>query len=261
MKRKNSNTTGALNNSVTFFLRDILNGMAKDNISTSFPIQKNHHKNSSIEKKEIQAKKALTIKKKQEDSIIPIDEINKLDDLVVNIKKIGREPLKRNTEKRTKIRYVMNDPSRQLSNKSQQKSARSKKNILEKNISKVSKASISFSVGKPDAVITDFSSILSKHTAIYNEGIKHKKLKALEAFDDSQTKHIKINSNTQSILEKIVEKQLKQCTTINTLQESNDELKHEIFENCKLLQNILTILTSGLLTTINELMQQGGNRN
>ena len=69
---------------------------------------------------------------------------------------------------------------------------------------------------------------------------------------------IKINSNAQSILEKIVEEQLKQCIMINTLQESNDELKHEIFENRKLLQNIFTILTSESLTTINELTQQGG---
>ncbi|CAG8721451.1 7867_t:CDS:2, partial [Funneliformis caledonium] len=110
--------------------------------------------------------------------------------------------------------------------------------------------SISSSTGKPDAMITDFPSISPKHTAIYNEGIKRKKL---EAFDDSQTKHIKINSNAQSILEKIVEEQLKQCIMINTLQESNDELKHKIFENRKLLQNILTILTLGLLTIINEL--------
>src|SRR5687768_14027714 len=47
-KKKNINTTGALSNSATSSLRDILNGMAKDNISTSFPIQKNHHKNSSM---------------------------------------------------------------------------------------------------------------------------------------------------------------------------------------------------------------------
>ena len=56
---------------------------------------------------------------------------------------------------------------------------------------------------------------------------------------------VKLNANTQSILEKILEEQLKQRTTIEALQESNMELKHEILENRKLLQNILAILTVG----------------
>ncbi|CAG8452282.1 2361_t:CDS:2, partial [Funneliformis mosseae] len=156
----------------SYILKDILNSIAKDNISASFPIQKNHHKNSPM---------ISTIKKKQEDSVImfilqatlskdqdlnveyynilpnlpfpfiqiPIGEINELDDLAVNIKK--------------------------------DQSAKSKKKIPEKSVSKVLKASISSSTGKSDAMITDFPSISPKYT-----GIKRKKL---EAFDDLQTKH------------------------------------------------------------------------
>ena len=47
-KKKNSNTISAFSNSATSSLRDIFNSMANDNISMSFPIQKNHHKNSSM---------------------------------------------------------------------------------------------------------------------------------------------------------------------------------------------------------------------
>ncbi|CAI2185826.1 17312_t:CDS:2 [Funneliformis geosporum] len=251
-KKKNINTTSVLNNSVTSSLRDILNG---------------------IEKKEIQAKKTLIIKKKQEDSIvlsisqaisskdhdlnvgyhdilpnlltsyiqIPIDKINKLDNLAVNIKKDRKRTSQKKYGKENQdmicdeqsLVYDLIELDTAIHAISA-KIRKVKKNILEKNISKVSKALVSSSVGKPDAVITDFSSISSKHT------------------------DIKINSNTQSILEKIIEEQLKQRTIINTSQESNDELKYEIFENRKLLQNILTILTLGSLTTINELTQQGG---
>ena len=65
-----------------------------------------------------------------------------------------------------KIAEKTPEASRQLSNKSQQQSAKSKKKIPEKSVSKVLKASISSSTGKPDAMITDFSSISPKYTGM-----------------------------------------------------------------------------------------------
>ena len=66
----------------------------------------------------------------------------------------------------TRIAEKTLEASCQLSNKSQQQSTKSKKKILKKSTSKVLKASASSSAGKPDAVITDFPSILSKHTGM-----------------------------------------------------------------------------------------------
>ncbi|CAG8696139.1 13475_t:CDS:2 [Funneliformis caledonium] len=238
-KEKNNNTTGTLSSSATSSLRDILNATSPKDQDLNV---KHHDILPNLPSPYIQ---------------IPISEINKLDNLAVNIKKdwkktskkkYGKENQDMMYDEQSLVHDLINlntavhvSPAR-LSTKiaektpeSQQQSAKSKKKIPEKSVSKILKASISFS------------------TAIYNEGIKRKKLKV---FDDSQIKHIKINSNAKFILEKIVEEQLKQCIIINTLQESNYELKYEIFENRKLLQNILTILTSGSLITINKLMQQ-----
>lgn len=63
---------------------------------------------------------------------------------------------------------------------------------------------------------------------------------------------MKFNANTQSVLNKILEEQLKQRITIDTLKEGNDEIKREIFENRKLLQNLFTMLTEGRLNVITE---------
>jgi len=52
------------------------------------------------------------------------------------------------------------------------------------------------------------------------------------------------------------EEQLRQHMIINTLKEGNDEIKCEIFENCKLLQNLFTIITTGSLNIIIEQMQE-----
>ncbi|CAG8763877.1 4942_t:CDS:2, partial [Funneliformis caledonium] len=62
----------------------------------------------------------------------------------------------------------------------------------------------------------------------------------------------RLNLNIQSTLEKVLEeqlKQLKQRISLDNLKKSNEELKHEVLENQKLLQNILTTLTSGSAMT------------
>ncbi|CAB4394701.1 unnamed protein product [Rhizophagus irregularis] len=69
------------------------------------------------------------------------------------------------------------------------------------------------------------------------------------------TKHFKLNSSIQSTLEKVLEEQLAQRITIDNLQKSNEELKCEVLENQKLLQNILTTLTSGLTMTTQQTKQ------
>ncbi|RGB21620.1 hypothetical protein C1646_777627 [Rhizophagus diaphanus] len=58
------------------------------------------------------------------------------------------------------------------------------------------------------------------------------------------TKYYKFNSSIQSTLEKVLEEQLAQHIIIDNLQKNNEELKCEVLENQKLLQNIHTILTS-----------------
>jgi hypothetical protein len=63
--------------------------------------------------------------------------------------------------------------------------------------------------------------------------------------------------NTQSILEKILEEQLKQRTTIEALQKDNMELKREILKNHKLLQNMIAILTVGPLNAEQTQQQDG----
>jgi hypothetical protein len=71
----------------------------------------------------------------------------------------------------------------------------------------------------------------------------------------------KPNSNSQSILNKLLEKQLEQCTVINTLNESNEEIKREILENRTLLQNILPTLTMGpSAITTDQLQQKQGEK-
>ncbi|CAI2183983.1 17977_t:CDS:2, partial [Funneliformis geosporum] len=170
-----------------------------------------------LEKKEIQAKKALTIKKKQEDSIvlftsqvtsskdhdlnighhdilpnlpppyiqIPIDEINKLDDLAVNIKKDNpsKEIWKR------ELRYNMCVKFQEFKSSDWQEHLKFLVDCIKE---------------RPvDTIIYEYSNylncnkgfdtinlfhLMAKHTAIYNERIKPKKSEASEAFDDSQTK-------------------------------------------------------------------------
>lgn len=70
---------------------------------------------------------------------------------------------------------------------------------------------------------------------------------------------VKLDANTHSILEKILEEQLKQRMTIETLQEKYAELKSDIYENHKLLQNMLAVLTKEpSLTTNNQAHQLEG---
>ncbi|CAI2182133.1 19603_t:CDS:2 [Funneliformis geosporum] len=81
--------------------------------------------------------------------------------------------------------------------------------------------------------------------------------RALQSIDLEETNNkrkrindlsFKLDANAQSILDKILEEQLKQNIMIDTLQ-------YEIFENRKLLKNIknvLTIFASGSLTMMNE---------
>lgn len=70
---------------------------------------------------------------------------------------------------------------------------------------------------------------------------------------------VKLDANTHSILEKILEEQLKQRMTIETLQEKYAELKSDIYENHKLLQNMLAVLTKEpSLTTNNQVHQLEG---
>ncbi|GET55796.1 hypothetical protein GLOIN_2v1775992 [Rhizophagus irregularis DAOM 181602=DAOM 197198] len=82
------------------------------------------------------------------------------------------------------------------------------------------------------------------------------KQKKFDEFNDLLTKYIKSNANTQSILEKILEEQLRQRTTIEVIEKSNTKLKCEIFENRKLIQEIFTNFTVGPLNT--EQTQQEG---
>ena len=59
----------------------------------------------------------------------------------------------------------------------------------------------------------------------------------------------------------MVEEQLELRIAINTLKESNEKTKHEILENCMILQNILMILTTGSSIVKTEQMQlQQGER-
>ena len=58
----------------------------------------------------------------------------------------------------------------------------------------------------------------------------------------------KLDANAQSILDKILEEQLKQSIMIDTLQDEISE-NHKLLENIK---NILTIFASGSLTMMNE---------
>ncbi|CAB5361161.1 unnamed protein product [Rhizophagus irregularis] len=89
-----------------------------------------------------------------------------------------------------------------------------------------------------------------------NAQLKHKKLHELS---NLPSKCVKLDANTHSILEKILEEQLKQRMTIETLQEKYAELKSDIYENHKLLQNVLAVLTKEpSLTTNNQAHQLEG---
>ena len=65
---------------------------------------------------------------------------------------------------------------------------------------------------------------------------------------------LKLNTNIQSVLDKILEEQLEQRMIVDTLKVGNDEIKREIFENRKLLQNLFMMLTEGQLNTTTEQM-------
>jgi len=82
------------------------------------------------------------------------------------------------------------------------------------------------------------------------------KRKKFDEFSDLLTKYIKSNANTQSILEKMLEEHLRQRATIERLEENNKELKCEILENRKLIQDMFTVLMAGPLKI--EQAQQGG---
>src|SRR5438045_7701709 len=58
----------------------------------------------------------------------------------------------------------------------------------------------------------------------------------------------KLDANTQSIINKILEEQLKQNTMIDTLQDKVSE-NHKLLENIK---NVLTTFASGSLNIIND---------
>ena len=66
---------------------------------------------------------------------------------------------------------------------------------------------------------------------------------------------LKLNTNIQSVLDKILEEQLEQRMIVDTLKVGNDEIKREIFENRKLLRNLFTMLTEGQLNATTEQMQ------
>lgn len=65
----------------------------------------------------------------------------------------------------------------------------------------------------------------------------------------------KFNTNIHSVLNKLLEEQLEQRTTINAIKENYGEIKREVLENHMILQNILTILTTGPLTMTSDQMQ------
>ncbi|CAB4381520.1 unnamed protein product [Rhizophagus irregularis] len=65
----------------------------------------------------------------------------------------------------------------------------------------------------------------------------------------------KFNTNIHSVLNKLLEEQLEQHTTINAIKENYGEIKCEVLENHMILQNILTILTTGPLTMTSDQMQ------
>ncbi|CAB4385769.1 unnamed protein product [Rhizophagus irregularis] len=66
----------------------------------------------------------------------------------------------------------------------------------------------------------------------------------------------KFNTNIHSVLNKLLEEQLEQRTTINAIKENYGEIKREVLENHMILQNILTILTTGPLTMTFDQMQR-----
>ncbi|CAG8620509.1 3748_t:CDS:2 [Funneliformis caledonium] len=155
------------------------------------------------------------------------------------------------------------EASHRLPNKSQQQSTKIRKKSILSELSKggfnIPSTSIlrskdfSNSSSSNKSRITDFLSS-SQFTEMMS--VKRKKSDELGS-NELLTKRVKLNVNIQSILEKVLDEQLKQRIAIDNLQKSNEELRQEISENHKLLQNIFTILTSKS-TIITEKAQRGG---
>ncbi|CAB5387972.1 unnamed protein product [Rhizophagus irregularis] len=128
--------------------------------------------------------------------------------------------------------------SRSVSDKSQHQSTRF---VLSESVKGVSNSLLPSSTSK--AIKSGISSIKRKKPEESGQ-------------NNLLTKHFKLNSSIQSTLEKVLEEQLVQRITIDNLQKSNEELKREVLENQKLLQNILTTLTSGPTMTTQQTKQR-----
>ncbi|CAG8746390.1 6604_t:CDS:2, partial [Funneliformis caledonium] len=133
--------------------------------------------------------------------------------------------------------------SHRLPNKSQQQFTKIRKNSILSELSKggsnIPSTSIlrskdfSNSSLSSKSRITDFP---SSSQLTETMSIKRKKSDELGS-NELSTKRVKLNVNIQSVLEKVLDEQLKQRIAIDNLQKSNEELKQEISENHKLLQN------------------------
>ncbi|PKY55434.1 hypothetical protein RhiirA4_474888 [Rhizophagus irregularis] len=270
-RKKNGTTTNVQSSS----FKDVLKDMAKVS-SVSIPLQSKKTRNTE------RGEQTLTRTKKQKDTSvivqpsipvankkidyqdvpldlpspriqISVDDDNRLENTNNRKKKDVHEKENENT-----INDEQLDNSTEFDATPVQQSSR----VAEKQSTKSSQTFPKIVKPKNKSISIEDILASSKSTNVSSESISNVAIteavtrrKTSEKFIDPPIKHLKFNTNIHSVLNKLLEEQLEQRTTINAIKENYGEIKREVLENRMILQNILTILTTGPLTMTSDQMQ------
>ncbi|CAB4429252.1 unnamed protein product [Rhizophagus irregularis] len=270
-RKKNGTTTNVQSSS----FKDVLKDMAKVS-SVSIPLQSKKTRNTE------RGEQTLTRTKKQKDTSvivqpsipvankkidyqdvpldlpspriqISVDDDNRLENTNNRKKKDVHEKENENT-----INDEQLDNSTEFDATPVQRSSR----VAEKQSTKSSQTFPKIVKPKNKSISIEDILASSKSTNVSSESISNVAIteavtrrKTSEKFIDPPIKHSKFNTNIHSVLNKLLEEQLEQRTTINAIKENYGEIKREVLENRMILQNILTILTTGPLTMTSDQMQ------
>ncbi|EXX74033.1 uncharacterized protein OCT59_012749 [Rhizophagus irregularis] len=253
-RKKNGTTTNVQSSS----FKDMLKDMAKVS-SVSIPLQSKKTRNTE------RGEQTLTRTKKQKDTsvivqpLIPVankkidyqdvpldlpspriqisvDDDNRLENTNNRKKKDVHEKENENT-----INDEQLDNSTEFDAIPVQRSSR----VAEKQSTKSSQTFPK--IVKPKNKSTSIEDILasSKSTNVSSESISNVAI----------TEAVTRRKTSEKFIDLPIKQQLEQRTTINAIKENYGEIKREVLENHMILQNILTILTTGPLTMTSDQMQ------
>ncbi|CAG8715482.1 hypothetical protein GLOIN_2v1489270 [Rhizophagus irregularis DAOM 181602=DAOM 197198] len=235
-RKKNGTTTNVQSSS----FKDMLKDMAKVS-SVSIPLQSKKTRNTE------RGEQTLTRTKKQKDTSVIVQPL-----IPVANKKIDYQDVPLDLPS-PRIQISVDDDNR-LENTNNRK----KKDVHEKeNENTINDEQLDNST-EFDAIPVQRSSRVAekqstKSSQTFPKIVKPKNKST--SIEDILASSKSTNVSSESISNVAITEQLEQRTTINAIKENYGEIKREVLENHMILQNILTILTTGPLTMTSDQMQ------